>query len=237
MRRLIRADLKRIVVKPSMYVVVVIMALFVLLKEGNDTVTQQMEFYKLFYNTAGLTFVCIPIFLSVYADEIKSGIMISVIGMGLPRKKIVEAKLWDSFWLLMGSYLVLFLVAVLKNSIVGYAISPKQNVFLLLFCMFCVIRGIGIIALSSLVLFFTMSATGGMLILIMAGISAAGLLKALQDSLEIPVYDFSYVGLLDTSFADFQNGTFGGTLILALLYLLVVVVINIKTFERKEMDL
>jgi hypothetical protein len=103
--------------------------------------------------------------------------------------------------------------------------------------MFCVIRGIGIIALSSLVLFFTMSATGGMLILIMAGISAAGLLKALQDSLEIPVYDFSYVGLLDTSFADFQNGTFGGTLILALLYLLVVVVINIKTFERKEMDL
>ena len=237
MRRLISADLKRIVAKPSMYVVVAIMALFVLLKDENDTVTQQMEFYKTFYNTVGLTFVCIPIFLSVYTDEIKSGIMISVIGMGLPRKKIVKAKLRDSFWLLMGSYVVLFLAAVLKDSIVGYAISPKQNAFLFLFCMFCVIRGIGIIALSSLMLFFTMSATGGMLILIMAGISAAGLLKALQEFLKIPVYDFSYVGLLDRSFADFQNGTIGGTLIIALLYLLVVVVINIKTFERKEMDL
>ena len=137
----------------------------------------------------------------------------------------------------MISYVVLFLVALYKNNSSDLAVTPKQNGFLFLFCMFCVIRGIGIMALSSLVLFLTMSATGGMLVLLAGGLAAAGALQALQDFLEIPIYDFSYIGLLDASFARFQAGGIGFTLIPALLYLLIVVNINIATFNRKEMDL
>ena len=237
MNRLVRADLKRIIAKPGLYVVVIIMALVVLFKDTARTAADQMEFYKTFFNQIGLTFVLIPIYLSVYEDEIKSGIMVSVIGMGMSRRRIVRSKLRDSFILLCGTYGILFLAALLKNTISGLPITPRQNAFLLLFCVFCVIRGIGIVALSSLVLFLTMSSSAGMLVLIVTGVCASGILKILQEKTKFPFYDFSYIGLLDDSFAQFQAGNVGGNLIVALFYLLIVVIVNVLTFDRKEMDL
>ena len=78
MNSLVRADIKRIITKPGMFVTVVIMALVILIRGPRDTAADEMEFYKFFFNIAGLTFVMIPIYLAVYSDEIKSGIMISV---------------------------------------------------------------------------------------------------------------------------------------------------------------
>ena len=196
-----------------------------------------MDFYKLFFNEICLTFILVPIYLAVYSDEIKSGIMISVIGRGIPRKKIVKAKLQDALYLLLGTYIILFIAAFIQNSIVDLAITPRQNIFLFVFCLFCVIRGIGILALSSLVLFLTMSSAAGMLVLVIAGVGASGVLNAAQDYFKLPVYDLSFMGLLDAAFADIQSGSPGLTLIPAILYLFAVIVINIKIFEKKEMNL
>ncbi|WP_022766357.1 hypothetical protein [Butyrivibrio sp. XPD2006] len=237
MNRLMKADLKRIIAKPSMYVLVILLTVFILFKDAADTSAAQMDLYKQLFGNIGLIFLSIPIFLSVYSDEIKSGIMISMIGMGMERRKIVLTKLKDAFLLYCGTYLILFCAALVKNVISGLPISPKQNAFLLLFCLFCVIRGLGIMALASLVLFLTMSAAGGMLVLVLAGAVGSGLLKVVQDRFKLPVYDMSYLGLLDSSFADFQAGNFGITIIPALIYLAIVVAINVATFDRREMDL
>ena len=237
MNRLMRADIKRIIAKPSMYLVVLVIALFILLKDAADTSAAQMELYKTLFGNIGLIFISIPIFLSVYSDEIKSGIMISMIGMGMERKNIVFSKLKDSFVLYCGTYLILYAAAVTKDTLSNLPVSPKQNAFLLLFCVYCIIRGLGIMALASLFLFLTMSAAGGMLVLVLAGAVGSGLLKAVQDRFKVPIYDMSYMGLLDSSFADFQAGNIGYTIIPALFYLAVVVVINIAIFDRREMDL
>ena len=237
MNRLMKADLKRIIAKPSMYVIVLILVLFILFKGAASTAAGQMELYKSLFGNIGLIFLSIPIFLSVYSDEIKSGIMISMIGMGMERKNIVFSKLKDSLVLYCGTYLILYVAALIKNTVSGLPISPKQNAFLLLFCVYSVIRGLGIMALASLVLFLTMSAAGGMLVLVLAGAVGSGLLKAVQDRFKVPIYDMSYMGLLDSSFADFQAGNIGYTIIPALFYLAVVVVINIVIFDRREMDL
>ncbi|WP_026519332.1 hypothetical protein [Butyrivibrio sp. FCS006] len=237
MNRLMKADLKRIIAKPSMYVIVLILVLFILFKDAASTAAGQMELYKSMFGNIGLIFLSIPIFLSVYSDEIKSGIMISMIGMGMERKNIVFSKLKDSFVLYCGTYLILYVAALIKNTVSDLPISPKQNAFLLLFCAFSVIRGLGIMALASLVLFLTMSAAGGMLVLVLAGAIGTGLLKAVQDRFKLPVYDISFMGLLDSSFAEFQAGNFGYTIIPALVYLAIVVAINIATFDRREMDL
>lgn len=237
MRRLIEADLRRIIAKPNVYIVVILMIIWIFFRDASDTAADEMEFYKVFFNEICLTFILVPIFLAVYADEIKSGIMISVIGMGMPRKKIVKAKLQDALYLLIGTYILLFIAAVIKNSIIDLAITPRQNFFLFVFCMFCVIRGIGILALSSLVLFLTMSSAAGMLVLVITGVGASGILHVIQDYTKFPIYDLSFMGLLDSAFADFQAGALGLTLIPALLYLLAVIVINIKTFEKREMNL
>ncbi len=237
MNRLMKADLKRIIAKPSMYVIVLILVLFILFKGAASTAAGQMELYKSLFGNFGLIFLSIPIFLSVYSDEIKSGIMISMIGMGMERKNIVFSKLKDSLVLYCGTYLILYVAALIKNTVSGLPISPKQNAFLLLFCVYSVIRGLGIMALASLVLFLTMSAAGGMLVLVLAGAVGTGLLKAVQDRFKLPVYDISFMGLLDSSFADFQAGNIGYTIIPALIYLAIVVAINIATFDRREMDL
>ena len=76
-----------------------------------------------------------------------------------------------------------------------------------------------------------------MLVLVLAGAVGTGLLKAVQDRFKLPVYDISFMGLLDSSFADFQAGNIGYTIIPALIYLAIVVAINIATFDRREMDL
>ena len=237
MNRLIKADLKRIIAKPGIYVIVTLMVLFVLIRKPADTAADQLEFYKVIFNDIGLIFISIPIFLSVYSEDFKSGIMISIIGMGIERKKVVFSKLQNAAALYAGTYLLLYIAAVTKNVISQLPVTPRQNAYFLLFCVFCVIRGVGVMALASLVLFLTFSTSGGILVLILAAASGLGLLGALQDHTSLPIYDFSYIGLLDKAFAEFQNGSFGITLIPALLYLAVVIAVNIITFDRKEMDL
>lgn len=237
MNRLIRADLKRITAKPGLYIFVILLFLAIVLSRPDETSAAQIEYYKLMLNVIGLTLLCIPIYLSVYSDEIKSGIMISVIGMGVERKKIVLAKLKDVFFLLLGSYMILFLAILIKNSTIDLVITPRQNGMIFVFCLLCIMRGLGIMALSSLVLFLTMSASGGMLILILTGFSASLILEGLQDYTSFPVYDYSYIGLLDSAYAEITGGVFKGSIILALIYLAAVVTVNIMIFERKEMDL
>ena len=237
MRRLIRADLKRIMAKPGLYIVLLFLLLNMILFGGADTVDEKMAFYKMLFNKIGLTMICIPVYLAVYADELKSGIMISIVGMGLARKKIVHGKLWDCFFLILFAYLLLFWGAYYNNSISKLAITPRQNLTLFVFCMLCVIRAVGVMALASLVLFLTMSASGGMLVLIITGTAASALLTSLQDYTSLPFFDFSFVGLLDTALVQFQNRQLMIALLPALIYLMAVVMINVVIFERKEMNL
>ena len=154
-----------------MYVIVLILVLFILFKGAASTAAGQMELYKTLFGNIGLIFLSIPIFLSVYSDEIKSGIMISMIGMGMERKNIVFSKLKDSLVLYCGTYLILYVAALIKNAVSDLPISPKQNAFLLLFCLFCVIRGLGIMALASLVLFLmsAFSSAGAVLRIVISG--------------------------------------------------------------------
>ena len=237
MRRLVNADLKRILCKPGLYLAVVIMLIIVLTVKASDTAADQMEFYKAVFNSVGLIFICIPVFLSVYGDELKSGTMVISIGRGIPRRKIVRAKLQTCTILLTGSYLILFIGAIIKNSISGLVVTPRQNAFLFLYCIFCVLRGVGLFGLSSLVLFLTLSSAGGMLTLIIAGMAAQPVLQTIQLNSGIPAYDMSFLGLLDASFADFQAGGFGWKIIVAFIYLWVVIGVNIITFDRKELEL
>lgn len=237
MRNLIKADLKRILSKKGLYASLILMILITIFPGSKRSASEQIESYKTLFNTIGLTIMCIPIFLSVYGDELRSGTMITTIGMGLHRHKLVKAKLWVCTILLLGSYIILYGTALFKLYLDDLVITEKQSLFLFIYCLYCVIRGVGIFALSSLVLFVSMSAAGGMLMLVLAGMASSPILKGFQEQLKFPVYDISYMGLLDASFASFQAGGFGGTLIVALIYLAIVIYINVKLFDRKELNL
>ncbi len=238
MRKLINADLKRVLRKPTFYILIVLAWVSVAAVRNADSAIDQVEGIKSTLGTVGLLSAGIPAFLAVYTDEFRSGVMINVIGRGMSRKKIILAKLIDVGILFLIFYGTMFLIGLFKNVTAGLSVTPKQNFFLAIYCLFCAIKGIGILALASFVAFTAWSPAGGMTILILAGALSGLFLKALQSQFSIPLYDFSYEGLLDSSYAAFAAGNFGWQIIPAIgIYLCGIVALTILFFNRREIDL
>ena len=238
MRNVIRADLGRIFRKPSFYIIVVLTLVFLATRKQADTAADQIDNMKYYLNSLILFCVSIPIFLGVYSDDFKSGSMINLIGKGLSRKKVVIAKLLDVTMVLTAFYSVAYIVAVIKNEAAGVAVTPKQNLALLGYVLFCVLRGVGFFALASFVVFATWSTSGGMaVLLITVSISRIALL-IVQRKFTLPIYDYSFDGLLESAYAKFAVGSFGWHIIPALvLYVGGAVFLTMLLFDRREIDL
>lgn len=238
MRNLIRADLRRVFLKPTFYILVFLVVLDIIISKNAESAVDQMDNLRNIMRMAGLFIITIASYLALYGDEFKSGVMINVIGSGMSRKKIVVAKLIDASLIMLIFYVLLYLVALAKNMTAGIAVTPKQNLFLLLYCFFCLIKGIGFLTLASFVAFATWSTPGGMIILIFATALSNLFFKGLQSHFAIPIYDLSFEGLLDTSYASFAAGGLGWQLIPAMvIYIGGLVVLTIILFNRREVDL
>ena len=239
MRQLIHADIKRILLTVGFYIPMLLLGIWILVyTDGVKTPSDLIGMLRRSLGAPGMTFLCIPIFLKVYGDDLKSGAFLTVIGRGLSRNRLVWAKLLDCAILLAGSYLVEFLVCLYAVHAANMIFSPRQRMLLLLYCLYEVIRGVGFFALASLVLFLTMSAAGGLLTLLVGGLVSGLCLKALQGEIVFPIYDLSFEGLLDSSFAMFEAGETGWQLVPALcIYLLGVILLNMTIFGRKELEL
>lgn len=240
MRKLIHADLSRVLRKPTFYILIVLTLLALALpgREGAETASLQIEKMKSYVDAFPILGVGIPVFLAVYTDEMKSGKLIAVLGSGLSRRKILIGKLLDVLILLLLFFTAAYGIMLALNAASGVGVTPKQNLNLLLYCVFAVLKIIGFFALASLVVFAGWNAAGGMIILILAGTMSSLLLKIIQDRLTLPVFDMSYVGLLESSFAGFAAGKFGWQIIPALvIYLGGVIAVSIAIFNRKEIEL
>ena len=238
MRNLIRGDLRRILRKPGFYILIVLELFLILSGKKAGTAAEQIENAKMYMNVVGLLAISIPVFLGVYADEMKSSTMISVIGRGLSRKKLILAKLIDAAILILAYYGIAFLAAFLKNTSANLAVTPKQNAFLLLYCLFCALKGIGFFALASFVVFASWSSAGGMLVLVICIMFSNLFLNAAQERTKLPVYNISFEGLLDSSYAAFSAGNPGWQILPAiLLYVCGIVFLTFLVFNRREIDL
>ena len=224
--------------QPGFYVLIVLTLALFALRKPDGIAAEYLEMTRTTLEDIGLPFLCIPIFLAVYGDEFKSGTLQCVIGRGLSRPKVVIAKLLDAAILLGCAVAAVFFVIFIRNSFSNLAITPRQNLHFLYFCVVCVLRGVGYMALSSLVMFLTWSAAAGTVTLIICSMLSSLFLRAIQDWSHLPLYDLSYEGLLNASCTAIQAGKFGWQLIPALvIYLGGVVWLNILIFNRKELEL
>lgn len=238
MRNIVRADLGRIFRKPSFYVFVVLTLIYLATREPADTAADQIEYLKNYLDFTMLFAISIPVFLGVYSDDFKNGSIINGIGKGLSRKKVVFAKLIDVAAVLTIFYSAAFVVALIKNMTAGIAVTPKQNLALLLYCLFCVLRGVGFFSFASLVLFLTWNPSGGMATLLILLACARLGLGIVQNKFNIPVYDWSFDGLMEKAYARFVIGDFGWHIIPALLiYIGGAVFLTALVFKKREIDL
>ena len=119
-----------------------ILALLILfMRPRQETAADQIESIKNYMNSVGMMFVCVTAFLGVYADEIRTGSMIGVIGRGMHRRKVLLAKLIEA-----GIILLLVLrrgvsARFLDNESAALGVTRRQELFLLIYCLYTVIRG------------------------------------------------------------------------------------------------
>ena len=238
MRNVIRADLGRIFRKPSFYIMTILILVFLATRKNQHIASDQIEYMKNYLDTLTLFLVSIPIFQGIYSDDVNSGSIINVIGKGLSRKKVIIAKLLDVTAVLTIYYSMAYIVVLIKNLTAGLAITPKQNLTILFFCLFCILRGIGFFAFASLVFFSTGSTSGGMTVLLILLVSARTALMMVQNKFTWPVYDISFDGLLGKAYARFTAGTFGWHIIPAIvLYIGGAVLLTMILFKKREIDL
>ena len=238
MKNLIRADFWRILRKPSFYILNFLTLLALAVTNNMESAAEQLDSIKSLMDLLSLLILGITVFLCVYGDEIKSGRLVSVIGSGISRRKLILAKLNEVGILFVWYFAIAFGIAVAKNAYAGIGVTPKQSLFLLLYLFYLILKGIGYFAVASLVVFLTWNTAAGMIILVSAIMISEPLFRVAQQELVLPFYDISFQGLLTASYTAFSAGTVGWQVVPAVVvYICGITVLSIYLFNKKEIEL
>ena len=248
MRRLIRADISRILKKPSVIVFfcisLVYLCLYVIgsyLKYEGDPVVAVKSLMS--YMNMPQLLIGLVILFGVYADDFRSMSYACVIGRGLSRSKLVLAKLLDTVILTVLMYGIITLVLRLGLALVGCSLTPRLSRAFYMTILMAVYKTVGYIALSSMILYITDNipvATISLLLLYIAVPFSALLLSLKPQVKALHIERLHYAGLADNAFSDFLFGAAGagiGKLVFGLLvYLGLVLFVTIRIFDKKELE-
>ncbi len=232
---LIRADLRRILKKPGLYVFLTIACLIFMLWSDEATAAEQMSSMQFAIGIIGASSLIIPVFFAVYADDFRTGIISFVIGSGMPRSSYVLKKFFESALLFMGTMTVMTFAGIICIFFSDLAISFKQTFHFIIYSGFSYIKGCVLLAISALFLNMTWSLPAAITAMILFAYITGPVLMILQEVTLISVYDFYFEGLLDSSFNAFQAGKLPLKMIPVFLLLILILVITIKFFEKREL--
>lgn len=248
MSNYIRADIRRILRKRSFLNGVGIFAgLFAVLVfiYFNPAFTAEMYVSKI---TSFMSYfplvIGLLVFLSVYADDFKCRSMQVAIGYGIPRGKIIMAKLLESALLLLGVAFTMTVLVLGTPMLLGLAPNAQQASSLALTMAAELLRAIGYGALSAIAVFFTQNAVNGTILYVLFSSKTIYIIATIllgQDFLTNTVGNLTkylYTTLLYTAKADLiQNTQFDADLIVALLsYVVLPTAISVVGFRKKELE-
>ena len=188
--------------------------------------------------------VGLPTFLSVYADDFKCRSMQIAIGYGMPRGRIIFAKLLESAVLLLATAAGMAVLLTAAPLLLGLAPTAQQTASLVLTAGAELLRALGYGAISAVAVFLTQNATGGTILYVLLSSKTVYIILAMflgQDFLLGTVGDLTkylYTVMLYTCKADLvQGGQPYICLSFALLiYVVLPTVISVVGFRKKELE-
>ena len=248
MRRLIRADIRRILKKRSVIVLFFIALAFLCfhvigsyLAYAKDPVVPVKSLMS--HMSTPELLIGLVILFGVYADDFRSMSYAAVIGRGLSRSKLVLAKLLDTAILTALMYGIITLVLRLGLMLVGCDLTPRLSKAFYMTIFIAVYKTVGYIALSSMILYITnnIPVTTISLLLLYIAVPFSALLFSLHPQVKaIHIERLHYAGLADNAFSDFLFGSAAvgiGKLFFGLLiYLGLVLFVTVKVFDKKELE-
>ena len=167
MMNYLSADLRRILHKQSFlgsvgaFAVLFAVLVFIYF---NPSFTAEMYVAKV---TSFLSFfpliIGVFVFMSVYADDFKCRSMQVAIGYGMPRSRIILAKLLESATLLLGIAVIMGILVLCTPVALGLAPNTQQLMSLALTVIAEMLRALGYLALSTIPVFFSQDAVAGII--------------------------------------------------------------------------
>ena len=237
MRKMIKADLRRILKKPSFYLWIPVIFVVVFLFSGYSDYTDETVLSEVGMIKRVLAFfVTLPVFLYVYGDEMKCGSMQCIIGRGISRARVVIGKFLDCLILSVPYVLAAMFTISLRNFIFEVGTTPTQDYTIIMTVVFAYLRIIGYFAIASFFVFLSWSTAPGVVALITLSVMVGNLLPLLQGAVNKPVYDFYYDGLLEAAQANLLAGNIAYQILPAALYVIGALFLTILVFNKKEIE-
>lgn len=237
MRQLIKGDISRILRKKEIYIFALALYIILFAVKSKTEVEDQISSFETMVRLIGMLLCIIPVYLTVYGDEIRTGSMQTVIGRGMSRRKVIISKLIDCIILFTMMFMVFLLLFYVKNAIAHLAFTPKQNTMAFVYVLVTCIKATGYFAVTGLFLFASWNVAIGLTACIMLVFVSVSLVLV-QANLHIPVHDYWIDGLVDSSYNDIMIGNFPWKLLLMIaIYIIGAVIVTVKVFDRKELDL
>ena len=242
MRNLLRADLKRIFKVGLIYVGLLLALIYIsytvlegVVNDGSIGLINGVQ--KSLGGAPIALFIVFPAFYAVFAHELSSKSMQTVLGRGITRDKLIIAKLLDAAILLFCLYLVIITVALIViNTASAIVLSPQQQMNLIIFIILRWLRHFGYIVFSAMIMYISGSTVLG----IIACIAFTAIFKLVFNMVEffssLSLYDYTFDGLLDWAYTGIEVGAAPWQLLPAVCYLLAALVITTYFFRRKEFD-
>lgn len=188
--------------------------------------------------------VGLPTFLAVYADDFECGSMQVAIGYGMPRGRIVVAKLLESAFALLLAATIMAALLIATPQLLGLSPTTQQIFSLALTATVEFLRALGYAAISAVAMFLTQNATGGTIVHVLLSSKAGYIISSIILGQEFLVNTMGNLSnhLYTTLLCAWQAGMLQGEqqylcLISALLiYVALPTIASVAGFRKKELE-
>ena len=238
MRNLLRADLRRILKRVSIYVwLFLIFVIFFLSALSKDYTADIIGMEQGVTSLLGPILVSIPVFLGVYGRELQAGSMQCVIGRGMSRTKLILTKYLECVLMCLFFFFFIWLAFFLRNNVGDAGLTANQNKMLTIFVLFVFIKTCGYFAFTTFFFFIAWSVAPGIVALLVSAFLMPMLFTMLDGFLKTDFSEFYFNGMIDNAYASIAAGDIGYTLILAIvLYIGGALLLTALVFRKKEIE-
>ncbi len=243
---LIRADIKRILRKPSYRVIIIICMVVILIGalDAGTGVWNGLTFVSSIYSV--LTFVDlilgIAIFLTVYADEFSSNSMQCLIGRGVSRLKLIASKLCNCIIITFLSYGVMAALITILALLPGARMSGMEASFIYISLFIRALKMVGFDTIAMVILFAFRNialATSVDVLLVTAADLISNIFDLIPKIKYLHLKNYFYSGALNCAEADFLFGDWKQVFVATFLFVIlgcVSLVLSYMVFRKKELE-
>ena len=169
MRNLLRADLKRIFRVGLIYIGLLLALIYIsyavlegVVNDGSIGLINGVQ--KALSGAPIALFIVFPTFYAVFAHELSSKSMQTVLGHGITRNKLIIAKLLDAAIILLCLYLIIIAAALIViNTESAIVLSPQQQASLIIYIILRWLRHFGYIVFSAMIMYISGSTVLGII--------------------------------------------------------------------------